>query len=163
VAYHEAGQAIACHTLGSRVLAVSVSDNTTRGIYRDGYCLAEFPSSVDGMAMVMAGEMAQLRFDPKSEGTCAGDEHKIELMLGAIVSQAVTGLDPTTADVRYDFILQLERRCRLAAQLEAKHIIERRWFEIEALAWTLMRGRILDRPSFLSVLAYCRTLHRAVS
>ena len=96
VAYHEAGHAIACHTLGSRVLAVSViPDYAPWGIDGDGYCIAEFPSNVDGMAMLMAGEMAQLRFDPKSEGTYpfAGDEHKMEVLLTAMVNQAVAELN----------------------------------------------------------------------
>jgi hypothetical protein len=110
------------------------------------------------MAMVMAGEIAQLRFDSKSEGAIPGDELKIELMLSAIVSQAVTVLDPTTADARYDFISQLERRCRLAAQREATDVIERHWFEIETLACALMRRRILDRPAFLGVLADCQAM-----
>ena len=51
MAYHEAGHAIACHTLGSRVLAVSLIPNDTPwGIDGDGYCLAVFPSNVDGTA-----------------------------------------------------------------------------------------------------------------
>ena len=103
VAYHEAGHAIACHTLGSRVLALSViPDYAPWGIDGDGYCIAEFPSNVDGMAMLMAGEMAQLRFEPKSEGTYpfAGDEHKVELILTAIVKQAVAELNGPTQTLR---------------------------------------------------------------
>jgi len=157
VAYREAGHAIACHSLGSRVLAVAVSEKAT-GIYKEGYCLAEFPSSVDGMAMVMAGEIAQLRFDPRSEGTTIGDEFKIELMLSAMVDQAKAELDLTTDDARYAFMLQLRRRCRLAAQREATAIIERHWFEIEALACALVSQRVLDRPSFLGILADCRSI-----
>jgi len=159
VAYHEAGHAIACHTLGSRVLAVSlIPDYTPWGIDGGGYCLAEFPSSVDGMAMLMAGEMAQLRFDPKSEGTYpfAGDEHKVELTLSAMVNQAVAELNLTTEQVRCEFVSQLERRCKLAAQREAIDIVDRHWLEIETVACTLIRSRFLDRPAFLSVLAGCR-------
>lgn len=157
VAYREAGHAIACHSLGSRVLAVAVSEKAT-GIYKEGYCLAEFPSSVDGMAMVMAGEIAQLRFDPKSEGAITGDESKIELMLSAMVDQAEAELDLATDDARYEFTFQLGRRCRLAAQREATDIVERHWFEIETLACALVRQRILDRPSFLGVLADCQSI-----
>ena len=159
VAYHEAGHAIACHTLGSRVLAVSlIPDYTPWDIDGGGYCLAEFPSSVDGMAMLMAGEMAQLRFDPKSEGTYpfAGDEHEVELILTVMVNRAVAELNLTTEDARYEFASQLERRCKLAAQREATDIIDRHWFEIETVACALIRSRFLDRPAFLSVLADCR-------
>ena len=159
VAYHEAGHAIACHTLGSRVLAVSlIPDYTPWGIDGGGYCLAEFPSSVDGMAMLMAGEMAQLRFDPKSEGTYpfAGDEHEVELILTVMVNRAVAELNLTTEDARYEFASQLERRCKLAAQREATDIVDRHWFEIETVACALIRSRFLDRPTFLSVLADCR-------
>jgi hypothetical protein len=160
VAYHEAGHAIACHTLGSRVLAVSViPDYAPWGIDGAGYCIAEFPSNVDGMAMLMAGEMAQLRFDPKSEGTYpfAGDEHKVELLLTAMVNQAVAELNLTAEDTRYEFVSQLERRCKLAAQREATDIVDRHWFEIETVACTLIRSRFLDRPTFLNVLADCRS------
>jgi ATP-dependent Zn protease len=159
VAYHEAGHAIACHTLGSRVLAVSViPDYTPWGIDGDGYCLAEFPSSVDGMAMLMAGEMAQLRFEPKSEGAYpfAGDEHKVERILTAMVNRAVAELNLTTEDARYEFVSQLERRCKLAAQREATDIVDRHWLEIETVARALIRSRFLDRTTFLSVLADCR-------
>ena len=156
MAYHEAGHAIACHTLGSRVLAVSlIPDYTPWGIDGGGYCLAEFPSSVDGMAMLMAGEMAQLRFDPKSEGTYpfAGDEHKVELILTVMVNRAVAELNLTTEQVRCEFVSQLERRYKLAAQREAADIVDRHWLEIETVACTLIRSRFLDRPAFLSVLA----------
>ena len=159
VAYHEAGRAIACHTLGSRVLAVSViPDHTPWGIDGDGYCLAEFPSNVDGMAMLMAGEMARLRFDPKSEGTYpfAGDEHKVEVTLTAMVNQAMAELNLMAEDARYEFVSQLERRCKLAAQREAIDIVDRHWFEIETVACALIRSRFLDRPAFLSALADCR-------
>jgi len=159
VAYHEAGRAIACHTLGSRVLAVSViPDHTPWGIDGDGYCLAEFPSNVDGMAMLMAGEMVRLRFDPKSEGTYpfAGDEHKVEVTLTAMVNQAMAELNLTAEDARYEFVSQLERRCKLAAQREAIDIVDRHWFEIETVACALIRSRFLDRPAFLSALADCR-------
>jgi len=110
------------------------------------------------MAMLMAGEMAQLRFDPKSGGTYpfTGDEHKVELLLAAMVNQAVAELNLTREDERCDFVSQLERRCKLAAQREAIDIIDRHWVEIETVACTLIRRQFLDRPAFLDVLAHCR-------
>jgi len=100
--------------------------------------------------MLMAGEMAQLRFDPKSEGTYpfAGDEHKVELLLTAMVNQAVAELNLTTEDARYEFVSQLERRCQLAAQREATDIVDR---QCDATIAVIGPKQLTETQSYVSL------------